>query len=220
MDTDEHRLKTKFKLFVPLLFAFLVLTQGCEQKSISSKEIEFRPLQNGFGVMVQQIGIDSGPGAKLYYKGTNETPVLVWPYIGTHGYPILYTNDIAFLLADKPDGEGRLVICSLIVVQGVGPAMDISDDVLKIAASQTNADFKKLLNVYEPLRLNQAEGKLKVTYAAKMGSGYPPGLEASITWEQVFDLMQNVKLSGKTNTVVNTDTLYLQKDYRSANVVK
>src|SRR4051812_24724213 len=71
------------------------------------KESSFSPTQNGFGVMVKWIGIDSGPEAKLLYKGTNDIPVLVWPFIGTHGYPILYTNDVALLLADKPDEKGR-----------------------------------------------------------------------------------------------------------------
>src|SRR6185369_7196748 len=102
------------------------------------KESSFRPIQNGFGVVVKPIGIDNGPDAKLYYQGTNNVPVLVWPHIGTHGYPILYTNDVALLLADKPNERGELGNGALIVDQGVGPAMDISNDVLKIAAEQNH----------------------------------------------------------------------------------
>ena len=203
-----------------MLFAILVFMQGCDQKLSSQKELKFSPTQNGFGVVVKEIGIDSGPGAGLYYKGTNEIPVLVWPCIGTGGYPILYTNDLALLLADKPDDKGRMGNGALIAVQGIEPAMDISDDVLKIAASQTNADFKKLLSVYQPLRLNWVEEKLKVTYVAKMGSRYPPSLEVLITWEQLFNIMQAVKFSGKTNTVVDTDVIYLQKDYSSVTAAK
>ena len=192
------------------MFVFLALTQGCEPKSSS-----FSPTQNGFGVVAQWVGIDSGPAAQFYYKGTNESPVLVWPMIGTHQYPILYTNDIAFLLADKPNEQG-IGGGALIVVQGVGPAMDISQDVLKIVAEQAHVDFKKALRVCRPLRLIKTGEKLKVVYLANpLVEPNIPDLEEQITWEQVFAIMEDVKKTGKTNKVVNTDMLYLQKDYDS-----
>ncbi len=219
MKTDKHGLKTEIKLFIPLLFAFLVLTQGCEPKSSSSKESSFSPMQNGFGVVVHEIGIDSGPGAKLYYKGTNEEPVLVWPCIGTHGDPLLYTNDIVFLLADKPDGQGRTGGGALIVVQGTGPAMDITGNVLKIAVEQAHVDFKIALQVCWPDILTRTQdNKLEIIYGAS-SVDHPeiPRLKVQITWEQVFAIMQDVKNNGKTNKVVNTDVLYLQKDYDSTN---
>jgi len=43
----------------------------------------------------------------------------------------LYTNDIALLLADKPDEQGRMGGGALIVCKELAPAMDISEDVLK-----------------------------------------------------------------------------------------
>ena len=192
------------------MFVFLALTQGCEPKSSS-----FSPTQNGFGVVAQWVGIDSGPAAQFYYKGTNESPVLVWPMIGTHQYPILYTNDIAFLLADKPNEQG-IGGGALIVVQGVGPAMDISQDVLKIVAEENHVDFKKALRVCKPMRLIQTNQNMKLVYLADPAVDRSvPNLEGQITWEQVFDIMHDVQKTGKTNKVVNTDLLYLQKDYNS-----
>ena len=164
---------------------------------------------------MHEIGIDSGPGAKLYYKGTNETAALVWPRIGTHGYPLLYTNDIVFLLADKPDEQG-IGVGALIVVQGIGPAMDISQDVLKIVAEENHVDFKKALRVCKPMRLIQTNQNMKLVYLADPAVDRSvPNLEGQITWEQVFDIMHDVQKTGKTNKVVNTDLLYLQKDYNS-----
>ena len=196
-------------MFVVLSFVLLV---ACKPQVPPPQQSPFRPLQNGFGVVTQPIGVDTGPGAKLYYKGTNEPPVLVWPYIGTHGYPILYSNDIALLLADNADAQGRLVLGALIVVQGTGPAMDISDDVLKIASEQTHADFQRALQVNHPLRLNQVEGKIEVYFVAKVGSG-GSDLKARITWDDVFEIMRDVKTSGRTNKITNTDVLYLKKNY-------
>src|SRR3954466_2999596 len=73
------------------------------------KESSFSPTQNGFGVMVKWIGIDTVAPAKLLYKGTNDIPVLVWPFIGTHGFRFLYTSDVALLLANVPDEKNRVL---------------------------------------------------------------------------------------------------------------
>src|SRR5438270_281257 len=124
--------------FSALLLCAVTILTSCGQSTAPI----FKPTQNGFGVLVKPSGVDVGPGAELYYKGTNQNPVLVWPYLGTHGYPALYTNDVALLLADKPDDQGRLVNTALIAVKGAGPAMDISNDVLKIAADGAHQDFK------------------------------------------------------------------------------
>ena len=202
----------KQHLFV-VIVSFLLLA-SCKPKDSSPNEIRYSPTQNGFGVVVQSIGVDSGPGAKLYYKGTNEIPALVWPCIGTHGDPLLYTNDIVFLLADLPDDQGRMGGGALIVSQGVGPAMDITEDILKIAAEQAHVDFKKALKLCRPLSLITTDEKIKVVYVANpFADRSVPDLECQITWQRVFDIMQDVKKTGKTNIVVNTDVPYLQKDY-------
>ena len=99
--------------------------------------------------------------------------------------------------------------------------MDISDDVLKIASEQNHVDFNRSLKVCEPLRLNKAENVMKVLfYSKKYMDSAIPDLEAQVTWEQVFEIMRDVKGLGKTNKVINTDVLYLQKDYRSTNDTK
>ena len=76
-----------FAMKPQVVFAFLcfVVFVSCKPKGTSPKELGYHPMHNGFGVVVKSIGIDSGPGAKLYYKGTNENPSLVWPCIGTWG---------------------------------------------------------------------------------------------------------------------------------------
>ena len=174
----------------------------------------FKPTQSGFGVLVKPIGIDVGPGAALYYKGTNQNRVLVWPTIGTAGYPILYTNDIALMLVDKPDARGEMGNSAVVVVQGVGPAMDISNDVLKLAAEQNHVDFKRALKVCDPLRLNRLESAIRVHFTSKQYQDADiPSMEATVTWEQIFEIMEDVKKTGKTNKVTNTDVPYLQKDY-------
>jgi hypothetical protein len=189
----------------------LTLLVSCKP---ASKPNSFSPTQNGFGVAVQAAGVDSGPGAKLYYRGTNETPTLLWPCIGTHGYPLLYTNDIVLLLADKPDEQGRMGSGALIVAQGTGPAMDISAEVLAIAAEQAQVDFPKALEACQVLRLKENAGEMEVYYLSdRLKYTNMPDLETRITWDQIFSIMQDVRQTGKTNKLVNTEVSYLQKDY-------
>ena len=194
----------------------LILFSGCKPAAPVKQAAAFRPLQNGFGVVAKWVGVDSGPGASLFYKGTNETPVLVWRDIGTHGYPILYTNDIALLMADKPDEQGRLGGGALIAVQGTGPAMDISYDLLHLYSAKSNVDFSVLVRLaYQPLRLQQSDGEMSVTYLTDFNTGDRNGLEFQISWEEVFSIMEDVKRTGRTNKITNKDTLYLQKIYWS-----
>jgi hypothetical protein len=200
------------KILALPLCVFLLLLDSCSENESSSKPASFRPLQNGFGVVVQPMGVDSGPGAKLFYKGTNEMPVLVWPYIGTAGDPILFSNDIALLHADKPDSNGYLGNNALIADQGVGPAMDISDDVLEIAALQSHLDFATALKDYEFYSLNQTNGKVEVCYYVRYGL-HGPDAKANLTWDEISNLIRDVKITGKTNKVVNTDVIYLQRKY-------
>ena len=97
--------------------------------------------------------------------------------------------------------------------------MDISQDVLKIASEQNHVDFKRAQIVSKASQLKQITNAIKVIFVAwnykDRKEPTIPDLEAQITWEQVIAIIRDVKSIGKTNRVVNTDVLYLQKDYAS-----
>ena len=216
MNTDEYGLKTQINLLVLLLFAFFVLTQGCEPKKSS-----FTPLQNGFGVMAQWVGIDSGPGAELYFKDKDSKPILIWPFFGSSSGEILITNDMAFFVADMPDEQGRLGSGAYFAVQAPGPVLDISQDLLKLWAESNHLDFAKVRERYSPLEEIAVGNKIKVHYA-----GYKDELEGTfvISWEQVSNIIQDVKRTGKQhvidNPVLKLHVVYLKKDYSSTNETK
>jgi hypothetical protein len=196
-----------------LIFPLFLLV-SCGKMEPVPNESPFSPTRNGFGVVVKPMGIDSGPQAKLYYKGTNNVPVLVWPFIGTRGYPILYKNDVALLLAEKPNNRGEFEHARIIVDQGIGPAMDISNDLLKIAASQNHVDFARALKAYFPLQLNETDNGIKIFFLAdKLVDRSLQDLELETSWDQIFAIMRDVRTSGKTNKVVNTDVVYLEKEH-------
>ena len=198
-------MKTQINLLIPLLFAFLVLMQGCEEK-----QSDFQPIYGGFGVAAKWVGVDSGPGAELYFKDQNSKLTLIWPFLGTSGYPMLFTNDMAFFIADMPDEQGRLGSGVYFAVQATGPALDVSEDLLKFWTESKKLDFGKVRKRYVPLRVWSTENGVKLQYA---GYENEPEATFAVSWEQVSNIIQDVKRTGKEHIIKEPHVVYLKKDY-------
>jgi hypothetical protein len=140
-----------------LIFAtssIFVLGQGCEDK-----KSEFKPLSGGFGVMAQWVGIDSGPRAELYYKTNNSKPVLIWPFLDGEMY---YTNDLFFFEGFLRDEEGKITIQRYFAAQAPGPAIDISDDLLKRFTESNGLDLGIARKKYSPWKAEKVADGIKV----------------------------------------------------------
>src|SRR4051812_8907817 len=98
-----------------LLISLAMVIQGCED-DIS----DFRPLSGGFGIVSKWVGVDTGPGAKLFYKSSNESKArLIWPFVKGG---VAFTNDLVFFIGDMPDDQNRLGSGTYFVAQAPGPA--------------------------------------------------------------------------------------------------
>ena len=174
--------------------------------------------------MTEWIGIDSGPGGELYFKDKNSKLTLIWPFLGTGGDPMLFTNDMAFFIADMPDEQGRLGSGECFAVQAPGPALDVSEDILKLWAEANNLKFQNLKRYYSPINVQEVGGGIKIHYVG--GERFPENPEATYiaTWEQVSNIIQDVKRTGKQhvidNPVLKLHVVYLKKDYSSTNETK
>jgi hypothetical protein len=160
--------------------------------------------------VVQWVGVDSGPGAKLYFKDQNSKLNLIWPFLGPASGPLLGTNDIMFFIGDIPDDQGRLGNASYFAVQAPGPALDVSEDVLKFWADSKNMDWEKVRKRYAPMHLMDTAGGVKVHYARYENE---PEATFVLTWEQVSNIIQDVKLTGKQHVLKEPHVVYLKKDY-------
>ena len=145
--TQRRRGAKQFKTFaslrlcafalIPVLLAVVsVLAPGCGQK-----ESDFQPLSGGFGFKAKWVGVDSGPGAGLYYKTNQSKPVVVWPFLTG---PLLYTNDMGFFVGGVPDIAGRFGSSYYFAAQAPGPALEVSEDVLKLWAESNHLEFAKI----------------------------------------------------------------------------
>ena len=192
-----------------MLFTFLVLTQGCEKQ-----ESDFQPLSGGFGVVTKAIGIDSGPGAKLFYKDASGKLTLIWPFFGLNEEPMLFTNDMAFLVGDMPDDKRRFGGSVIyLAVQAPGPALDVSEDILKLWAESEKLDYQKVRGQYAPSELKAAPDGIEVQYLRLNYDDTNLPATYVMSWQQVSNLIQNIKRTGKKRIMEMPHVVYLKNYY-------
>ena len=198
-------MKRRIKSAALLLCTTFPLIQGCSEKEQTS---DFQPLQGGFGVVTKWVGIDSGPGAGLYYKSNTSKPTLIWPFLGPASGPLLFTNDIGFFIGDIPDDQGRLGRGTYFAVQAPGPALDVSEDVLRLWAESKNVDFKKVKDRYSPLDLKATVGGIEAHF---IGDEQLPAT-IDLSWEQISNIIQDVKQTGKQHVIEKPHVVYIRGD--------
>jgi hypothetical protein len=178
-----------------------LLARGCQDR-----KSEFKPLSGGFGVKAQWVGIDSGPAAELYYKTNDSKPILIWPFLTGEMY---YTNDLFLFVGSIRDDQGRIADERYFAVKAPGPAIDVSDDLLRRFAASNHLDFSMVRKKYTPLELKRVSEGIEVGF---LGPYQQPN-KLLINWSQVFEIIQDVKRTGKQNAVENPHTVYLKKEY-------
>jgi hypothetical protein len=110
-------------------------------------------------------------------------------------------------VGDIRDEKGRLGDSRYFATQAPGPAVDVSDDLLKRFADSNGLDFSTARKKYRPLELKKATGGIE----AFIGPNESNTL--FVTWEQLSNIVQDVKRTGKQHAVENPHTVYLKKDY-------
>ena len=191
-----------FKITTVVFFTS-ILFFGCK------KDIHFTPISGGFGIGGQWIGIDSGPSAAMYYQDTESNLTLVWPYLSITDGP-LFSNNMTFFAGIMPDREGRMVGNEYFAAQGKGPVLEISENILRLWTEANHYDFEKFKSHYRALSASNEQGKIKVCYLTQE---IDDDIAFSVTWEQVSNIIQDVKLNGKPHEIKNPHVVYLKKDY-------
>jgi hypothetical protein len=177
------------------------MLHGCRHK-----ESDFKPISDGFGVVGKWIGIDSGPSAALYYRTNGSKPVLIWPFLTGE---MCYTNDLFFFVGSIRDKDGTITIDRYFAVKAPGPALDVSDDLLKCFADAHGWEFKDVKKVYGPLQLIRQANGIEVHF---LGPYQQPNT-LLVNWEQVSNIIHQVKQTGKQHAVDNPHVIYLKNDY-------
>ena len=186
-------------------YLLLLLAVGCKKRTPP-----ISPLSGGFGIAATWIGIDSGPAATLFYTDINSNTTMIWPFFGPSAEEICISNDIAFFSADLPDEKGRLGVGAYLAVQGQGPVLDVSKDLLKIWADSNRLDFETIKDKYKPLDEGSTNNGIHIHFTGPNNETKPDFI---VTWEELSKIVQDVKKTGKRHITTPPATVYLRKDY-------
>jgi hypothetical protein len=195
----------KNSLYLVFVFGVLALMPGCKKKPP-----QISPLSGGFGIGASWIGVDSGPSASLYFTDQNSNVTMIWPFFGPASGDISISNDIAFFVADLPDDQGRVGSGAYFAVQGPGPVLNVSKDLLKIWSDSNHWDFAKIMNRYSPLNEESVSNGILLDY---LGWHDEPQADFVVSWEQISNIVQDVRRTGKRHVTTPPATVYLRKDY-------
>lgn len=195
----------KVRISYLLLCAFLVVAQGC-----GDDKTDFKPLSGGFLLRTQWVGIDSGPGAEIQYKGDNSKRVVIWPFV-TGG--LAFTNDIIFFRGDMPDDQGRLGSYTFFAAQAPGPALVVSKDLLKLWTEANKLDFKKMKGHYFPGDDIATTNGIQLHFLRDENF---PEARFEVSWEQLAKIIQDVKKTGNRHVLTyspqKTKVAYIIKE--------
>jgi len=185
----------------------LALVLGC-----GHREPQFTPIHGHYGVVSQWVGIDSGPGAKFFYRDDQGKLTEIWPFIiGTgSGVSNLYEKDMAIVTGRLPDKDGVMRVTRYYACDGPGPALDVSEDLLRLFCESNKLDFEKLRVHYSPQMLKEVAGGFQVGYLGD--EGFPEGI-SNVTWDQLAEIIRDVKANGKRHKLWEHPVTYLRKDY-------
>jgi hypothetical protein len=105
--------------------------------------VEFIPIKNGFGYVHTEGGIDRAPSAELYYQtvGGKKTDLCI--LVGD----LFIKDDLAILISETPDKSGAMWD-RLFAVKAPGPAVDITEDVVRLGAKEQGKNAETLLQSY------------------------------------------------------------------------
>lgn len=191
-----------------LLTCFGLLTVlGC-----GHEEPAFTPIHGHYGVVTQWVGIDSGPGAKFFYSDDQGKLTEIWPFLGesANGISCLYEKNMAIFLGRLPDKDGVLRVSRYYACDGPSPALDVSEDLLRLFCESNKLDFNKLRTHYSSSYLQEVSGGFRVGYLKD--EGFPEG-DFNVTWEQLAEIIRDVKANGKLHKLWERPVYYQRKDY-------
>jgi len=217
--TDLNRGNMNIRTAISILTSVVLV--GCS-KAGPGKDKDFVPLENGFGYGFHSKGsypMHRVGWADLQYENTNGTRIVVWPYIEVEWVQI--SNNIVVLLGNKAklygDGRERLTTRLISFEAPVGPAMDVTDQVMQNWCMKSGIQFTNVMQD-SYVDLEKTNGALRLDFVIiQRGLRGPATIDtadgaAIISWENVKSIMKDVKKDGKLEKERWSGIEYLQKE--------
>jgi hypothetical protein len=149
----------------------------------------------------------------LQYRKPNGGQVVIWPSV----LGCTIKNDVAVFeakaAAKQPDpNNSRSTDSRLFAVKAPSPPLDITDEVLWRWSKESGADFAKALKTASIAFWKEKDNMVELHFAT-----WPPNLPdivVRLDWNQISDIMREVKEKGVVRKDRVWGTSYIEKEFQ------
>jgi hypothetical protein len=204
------RRRMLFSCVVTVLFGSLA---GCA----SSGESLFKPHKEGYEVVTVSRHRDlmhEYQRGEIYYWDKNGKKTLIWRYRSNQ---FLYTNDLALFHGylttgpDDPGGATRRGVERLFAVQGSGPPVDITEDVVLVWAQETGTNSLLALKTGYIASLQNRDDVFQVRTGFRFGAVGTVELDR----DALLKIIREAQQRGKLMKDPGFGTPYFKRDWEA-----
>ena len=149
------------------------------------------------------------------YRAPDGKITLIWPSL--YGVGEVINGDVAIFVGDKayvsPDPDDpRGTKPRLFAVRSPALPLDITDEVLAQWSKKSGKDFAKALESFSMVSPEEKNGQLELYLEFwTQERDWPDKTTVQLDWNQVFDIMREVKEKGTMHTDLRWHTPFIEK---------
>jgi hypothetical protein len=176
------------------------------------------PLGSGYEEKVHPNRTSTEPAdtrVSFQYRPPDGKIILIWPSL--YGVGEIIKGDVAIFVGDKayvsPEADTpRGIKPRLFAVRSPALPLDITDEILWQWSKKSGKDFVKTLDRFSMVTPVEQNGRLELQLEFwTEEKDWPDTGTLQLDWNQVFDIMREVKAKGALHRDPRWDTPYIEK---------
>ena len=176
------------------------------------------PLGNGYEESAHPNRSMTAPAdmrVSFQYRASDGKITPVWPSLYgvgevIHGDVAIFVGDKAYVSPDPNDPRGTKP--RLFAVRSPGLPLDITDEVLWRWSKASGKDFAKAVQLFSLVTPKEKNGQLELQLEFwTEEKDWPDKTTVQLDWDQVSDIMRDVKAKGTVHKDLRWSTPYIEK---------
>ena len=175
-------------------------------------------LSSGYGEVAHPLKSADSPAdtrISFEYREPDGKTILIWPSLYgvgevIHGNVAIFVGDKAYVSSDPDDRRGTKP--RLFAVQTPGLPLDITEEVLWYWSKASGKDFGKAVQLFNMATPVEKNNQLDLQLEFWMGgNGWPENSTLQLDWNQVSDIMRQVREKGTVRKDLRWGTPYIER---------
>ncbi len=186
-----------------------LLLSGCGTtsyvESLGDSYVEVRKVQ-------YSISEPGGAQTILEYRPQHGPRIVIWPSLREGPY---VRDGKAVFLADyasskRQPGERWPMVPRFFCVSAPDLPLDITDLVFRLGSKQSGQDLRELLRKGDASYIKETNNLIAFHFSVWRPPDWPPMITVQTTWDQISDMMREVKAKGVIRKDLRYGTRYIQ----------